>query len=153
MFWFARIFLDRVSCEFDSAIYWEHDWVPTHSDFHRERTSTTTLKMTREYTLDAGRSLVIKKKSKVYSIIIFEMGSDNRRQEFPLVRWSSFTRAIYEIDNTVNDFKTNHQLKYSYHIGGGHLRPHNSGRVVRRHHIKKLFKFYFKFISVSCKYA
>ena len=76
--------------------------------------------MTREYILCAGRSLVVKRKGDVYSIMIFEMGSENRRLEFPLVRWSSVNRAFDEIDNAVNDLKTNHQLKYSYHIGGGY---------------------------------
>ena len=76
--------------------------------------------MTREYSLDGGRSLVVKTKGDVYSIMIFEMGSENRRLEFTLVRWSSFTQAIDEIDNAVNDWKTNYQLKYSYHIGGGY---------------------------------
>ena len=97
-----------------------------HSDFHRERTSTVTLKMPvnenmiSEYSMGAGRSLMVKKKSDVYSIMIFEMGSDNRGLKFPLVRWSPFTRAFDEIDNAVNDLQTNHQLKYSYHIAGGY---------------------------------
>ena len=95
-----------------------------HSDCHRERTCTTTLKMpvyknmTRGYSLGAGQSLVVKKKGDVYSIMIFEMGSDNRGLKFPLVRWSPFTGAFDEIDNAVNDLQTNHQLKYSYHIAG-----------------------------------
>ena len=76
--------------------------------------------MTREYSLGDGRSLVVKKKSEVYSIMIFEMESDNRRLEIPLVHWSSFIWASDEIDNAVNNLKTNHQLKYSYHIGGGY---------------------------------
>ena len=61
--------------------------------------------MIREYSLGAGWSQVVKKNSDVYSIMIFEMGSDTRRLEFPLVRWSSFTRAFDEIDNAVNDFR------------------------------------------------
>ena len=73
--------------------------------------------MTIEYSLGAGRSLMIKMKGDVYRIMIFEMGSDNRRLEFTLNRWSSSSRANDEIDNAVNDLKTNHQLKYSYHIG------------------------------------
>ena len=65
--------------------------------------------MTREYSLGTGRSLVVKNEGNVYSIfMIFEMGSDNWSLEFHLVRWSSFTRAIDEIDNAVKDLKTNH---------------------------------------------
>ena len=118
-----------ISYELDSAIYWacwEHDQLLKHSDFHRERTSTTTLKkpvyknMTRVFSLGAGRSLVVKKNGDVYSIMIFEMGSDKRRLDFPLVHRSSFTRAFDEIDNAVNNLKTNQQLKYSNNIGGGY---------------------------------
>ena len=61
---------------------------------------------------------MVKKKSNVYSIMIFEMGSVNRYLEFSLVRWSSFSRAFDEIDNAVNDLKTNHQ--YWYHIRDGY---------------------------------
>ena len=92
----------------------------------RERTSTTTLtmhvykNMTREHSLGADRSLVVKRNGDVYTIMIFEMGFDNRRLEFPLVRWSSFTRAFDEIDIAVNDLKTNHQFKNSSHISGGY---------------------------------
>ena len=48
------------------------------------------------------------------------MVSDNRRLEFPLVRWPSFTRSFDEVDNAINDLKSNHQLKYTYHIGSGY---------------------------------
>ena len=64
--------------------------------------------------------IIQKKKADVYSIMIFEMGSDNRSLEFPMVCCSLFTQPIGEIDNTFNGLKTNHQLKYSYHIGGGY---------------------------------
>ena len=113
-----------ISYELDSAVDCELDRVLKHSDFHRERMSTTTLtmpiytSMTREYSLSAGRSLVDKKMGNVYSIMIFEMGFDNRHLEFFLIRWSSFTRAIDEIDNAVKDFKINQLLKY--YIGGGY---------------------------------
>ena len=59
-------------------------------------------------------------KGDVYIIMIFEMRFDKKRLEFPLVRWSSFTRAFDETDNADNDLKTEHQLKYSYHIVGGY---------------------------------
>ena len=126
VFWLIRIFLDMISYKLDSAIYLAYDRVLKHFDFHRERTSITTLimlvykNMTREYSLGVGRCLVVKQRGDVYSIMVFQMKSDNRRLGFPMVRWSSFTRAIYEIDNAVDDLKTNLPLKYSYHIGGGY---------------------------------
>ena len=77
--------------------------------------------MTREYSLDADPFLLVKMNGDVYRIMIFQKGSDYRRQEFPLVRWLSFTRAMDEIDNAANNLKTNnHQLTYSYHIGSGY---------------------------------
>ena len=88
---------------------------------------------------------MVKKEGRCLHMMIFEMGSDNRRLEFHLVR-SSFNRAIDEIDNAVNDLKTNHQLKYSYHRRWI-LRLRNSGLLVRRHQVQNLFKIYLKFIK------
>ena len=71
-----------------------------NSDFHRERTSTTTLKMSnfanmrKHFNLGAGRVLFAHKKASLYKIKIYEMGSDNRYVDFSIVRWASFVRAI-----------------------------------------------------------
>ena len=90
-----------ISYELGSAIYWEHDRVSKHSDFHRERTSTTTLKMmsnfasmTKHFSLCSSRVLFALKKGSVYKHKIFEMYVN-----FTIVRWASFVRAIDEIQN------------------------------------------------------
>ena len=63
-----------------------------HSDFHGERTSTVTLKMsnfastTKHFNLGSGRVLFAQKKGSIYKIKIFEMGSDNWYVDFSLVR-------------------------------------------------------------------
>ena len=97
-----------------------------HSDFHRERTSTKTLKMSnfanmsKHFNLGAGRVLFAHKKGFVYQIKIYEMGSDNRYVDFSIVRWASFIRAMYEAQNAIHEIHTNPQLKFQHHIGGGY---------------------------------
>ena len=76
--WLAGIFLDKVSLGLHSAIYWVHDRVSKHSDFHRERASTLTPKMsnftstTKHFSLGPGRALFQQKKGSIYKI--FENG-------------------------------------------------------------------------------
>ena len=100
--------------------------MPKHSDFHRERTSTTTLKMSnfanmrKHFNLGAGRVLFALKKGSVYKINIYEMGSDNRYVDFSILRWASFVRAIDEAQNAIYEIHTNPQLKFQHHIGGGY---------------------------------
>ena len=100
--------------------------MPKHSDFHRERTSTTTLKMSnfanmwKHFNLGSGRVLFAHKKGSVYKIKIYEMGSDNRYVDFSIVRWASFVRAIDETQNAIDEIHTNPQLKFRHHIGGGY---------------------------------
>ena len=68
----------------------------------------------RECSLGAGRFKVVTEKGNVYNIMMFEMGSTTIPFG-PLV-------IIYQSDwwdqHTVNDSKTNHQLKHLYHING-----------------------------------
>ena len=98
--------------------------MPKHSDFHRERTSTTTLKMSnfanmsKHFNLGAGRVLFAQKKGSVYQIKIYEMGSDNRYANFSIVRWALFVRAIDEAQNAIHEIHTNPKLKF--HIGCGY---------------------------------
>ena len=100
--------------------------MPKHSDFHRERTSTTTLKMYnfanmwKHFNLRSGRVLFAHKKGSVYKIKIYEMGSNNRYVDFSIVRWASFVRAIDEAQNAIYEIHTNSQLKFRHHIGGGY---------------------------------
>ena len=100
--------------------------MPKHFGFHRERTSTTTLKMSKfasmrkHFNLGAGRLLFAQKKGSVYQIKIYEMGSDNRYVDFSIVRWASFGRAIDEAQNAIYEIYTNPQLKFQHHIGGGY---------------------------------
>ena len=100
--------------------------MPKNFDFHRERTSTTTLKMSnfasmrKHFNLVAGRVLLAQKKGSVYQIKIYEMGSDNRYVDFSIVRWDSFIRAIDEAQNAIYEIHTNPQLKFQHHIGGGY---------------------------------
>ena len=75
--------------------------------------------MTREYKLGAGRVLMNKKNGDVYNIKIFKMVSEFRSIKFPLSRWSTFTRALIEIDNVVSELQINQHLKNTYYIGGG----------------------------------
>ena len=97
-----------------------------HFDFHRERTSTTTLKvsnfarMRKHFNQGSGRVLFAQKKGSVYKIKIFGMGSDNRYVDFSIVRWASFVRAIDEAQNALYKICTNLQLKFRHHIGGGY---------------------------------
>ena len=80
--------------------------MPKHSDFHRERTSTTTLKMSnfasmrKHFNLGSG-CVFAQKKGSVYKIKIYEMGSDNRYVDCSIVRWASFVRAIDEAQNAI----------------------------------------------------
>ena len=100
--------------------------MPKHSDFHRERTSTVTLKkanfasMTKHFDLGSGRVFFAQKKGSIYKIEIFEMGSDNRYADFSVMRWASFVRAIDEVQNTIYEIHTNPQLKFCHHIWGGY---------------------------------
>ena len=100
--------------------------MPKHSDFHRERTSTTTLKMSnfvsmrKHFNQRAGRVLFAQKKGSVYKIKIYEMGSDNRYVDISIVRWASFVRAIDEAQNAICEIHTNPQRKFQHHIGGGY---------------------------------
>ena len=98
-----------------------------HSDFHRERTSTTTLKMmsnfastTKQFNLGSSRVLFAQKKGSLYKLKMFEMGSVNRYVDFSIVRWASFVRAIDEVQNAIYEIHTNPQLKFRHHIGGGY---------------------------------
>ena len=92
--------------------------MPKHSDFHRKRTSTTTLKMfnfssvRKHFNLGAGRMLFAHKKGSVYQIKIYEMGSDNRYVDFSIVRWAPFVRAIDDAQNAIYEFQ--------HHISGGY---------------------------------
>ena len=100
--------------------------MPKHSDFHRERTSTITLKMsnfasmTKHFGLGSGRVLFAQKKGFIYTIKIFEMGSDNWYVDFSIVRWASFLRAFDEVQIAIYEIHTNPQLKFRHHIGGGY---------------------------------
>ena len=97
-----------------------------HSNFHWERTSSTTLKMSnfanmsKNSNLGAGRVFFARKKGSVNQIKIYEMGSDNRYVDFSIARWASFVRAIDEAQNAIHDIHTNPQLKFQHHIGGGY---------------------------------
>ena len=97
-----------------------------HSEFHRERTSTTTLKMSifanmsKHFNRGVGRVLFAQKKGSVYQIKINEMESDNRYVDFSTVRWASFVRAIDEAQNALHEIHTNPQLKFQHPIGGGY---------------------------------
>ena len=96
------------------------------SDFHRERTSTTTLKMSnfasmrKRFNVGAGRVLCAQKKCSVYKFKIYEMGSDNRYVDFSIVIWASFVRAIDEAQNAIYEIHINPQLKFQHHIGGSY---------------------------------
>ena len=100
--------------------------MPKHSDFHRERTSTTTLKMSnfasmrKHFKLGVGRVLFAQKKDSVYQIKIYEMGSDNRYVDFSIVRCASFVCAIDEAQHAIYEIHTNPQLKFQHYIGGGY---------------------------------
>ena len=100
--------------------------MPKHSDFHRERTSTVTLKMTnfasmtKHFNLGSGCVLFAQKKSSIYKIKNFEMGSDNGYVDFSIERWVSFVRAMDEVQNAIDEIHTNSQLKFRHHIGGGY---------------------------------
>ena len=100
--------------------------MPKHSDFHRERTSITTLKMSnfanmsKHFNLGAGRVLFAQKKGSVYQIKIYEMESDNRYVAFSIVRWASFVRVIDQAQNAIHEIHTNPKLKFQHHIGGGY---------------------------------
>ena len=64
--------------------------------------------------------LFAQKKSAVYNIKIYETRSDNRYEDFTIVRWASFVRAIDEVQNALYEIHTNPQLKFRHHIGGGY---------------------------------
>ena len=111
----------------DSVVYWEHDRVSKHSDFHRERTSTTTLKMmfnftslTKHFILGPSRVLFAQNKDSVYKSKNFEIGSDNRYVDFSIVRWASFVQAIDEVQSAIYEIHTNPQLKFRHNMGGGY---------------------------------
>ena len=97
--------------------------MPKHSDFHRERTSTTLkmmsnfASMTKHFSLGSSRVLFAQKKGSFYKLKIFEMRSDNRYVDFSIVRLASFVLAIDEVQNAIH---TNPQLKFRHHIGGGY---------------------------------
>ena len=99
--------------------------MPKHSDFIK-RTSTVTLKMshfagmTKHFNLGSGRVLFAEKKGSVYTLKIFEMGSDNRYVDFSIVSGTSFVRAIDEVPNAIYEIHTNPQLKFRHHFGGGY---------------------------------
>ena len=76
--------------------------------------------MTKHFNLRSGRVLFAQKKVFIYKIKIFEMGSDNRYADFSIVRWASFVRAIDEVQNAIYEIRTNPQLKFRRHIGGGY---------------------------------
>ena len=100
--------------------------MPKHSDFHRERTFTTTLKMSnfanmwKHFNLRSGRVLFAHKKGSVYKIKNYKIRSDNRYVNFSIVRWASFVRAIDEAQNAIYEIHTNPPLKFRHHIGGGY---------------------------------
>ena len=48
------------------------------------------------------------------------MGSDNRYEDFSIVRWASLVRAIDEVQHAIYEIHTNPQLKFRHHIGGGY---------------------------------
>ena len=89
-----------ISYDLDSAIYRKQDRVANHSDFHREKTSIITLKMSnfvsirKNFNLGSGRVLFALKNGSVYQIKIFEFGLDNRYVNFSIVRSASFVRAM-----------------------------------------------------------
>ena len=97
-----------------------------HSDFRRERTSTTTLNMSnfarkwKHFNLGSGRVLFSHNKGSVYKIKIYEMESDNRYVDFSIARWASFVCAIDEAQNAIYEIYTNPQLKFRHHIGVGY---------------------------------
>ena len=68
--------------------------MPKYSDFHRKRTSTTTLKMSnfagmrKHVNLGAGHVLFAQNKGSVYKIKIYDMGSDNKYVDLSIVRWA-----------------------------------------------------------------
>ena len=100
--------------------------MPKHSDFNRERTTTTTLKMSnvvsmrKHFNLGAESVLCAQKKGSVSQTKIYEMGLDNWYVDFSIVRWASFFRAIDEAQNAIHEIHTNPQLKFQHHIGGGY---------------------------------
>ena len=63
------------------------------------------------------------KKGSVYTIKIYELGSDNRYVDFSIVRWASFVSAFGEAQNAIYEIHTNPQLKIQHHIGGGYYIP------------------------------
>ena len=76
--------------------------------------------MSKRFNLGAGRKLFAQKKGSVYQIKIYEMGSDNRYVDFSIARWTSFVRAIDEVQNAIHEIHTNPQLKFQHHIGDGY---------------------------------
>ena len=90
----------------------------------RERTSTTTLRMSnfasmrKHFNLRAGLVLFAQKKGSVYKIKIYEIELDNRYVDFSIVRWAPFVHAIDEAQNAICEIHTNPKLKH--HIGGGY---------------------------------
>ena len=76
--------------------------------------------MSKQFNLGSGRVLFAQKKGAVYKIKIYEMVSDNRYVDSTIVRWTSFVRAIDEVQNALYEIHTNPQLKFRHHIGGGY---------------------------------
>ena len=76
--------------------------------------------MTKHFNLGSGRVLFAQKIGSIYKIKVFELGSNNRYADFSVVRWSSFVRAIDEVQNAISEIHTNPQLKFRHHIGGGY---------------------------------
>ena len=77
-------------------------------------------KMWKHFNLGSGSVLFAHKKDSVYKIKNYEMESDNRYVDFPIVRWASFVRAIDEVHNAIYEIHTNPQLKFRHHIGGSY---------------------------------
>ena len=76
--------------------------------------------MTKHFNIGSGRVLFAQKKNSVYTLKIFEMGSDNRYVDFSIVRWASFVRAIDEVQNATYEIHTKPHLKFRHLIGGGY---------------------------------
>ena len=76
--------------------------------------------MMKHFNLGSGRMLFAQKKGSVYQLKIFEMGSNNRYEDFSIVRWASFVRAIDEVQNAIYEIHRNPQLKFRHHFGGGY---------------------------------
>ena len=76
--------------------------------------------MWKHFNLRSKRVLFAHKEGSVYKIKIYEMGSDNRYVDFPIVRRALFVRAIAEAQNAIYEIHTNPLLKFRHHIDGGY---------------------------------